>query len=106
MGRNLWAPLVRLPHPSPPTNPAPLRHARAHARKSHAGTGTFGRVYLCQDGIDGQYHALKVLKKLDVVRLKQVEHIRSEKDILAMVNHPFIVTLYVYMGGRGLLCFS
>lgn len=40
------------------------------------GTGTFGRVYLTQHG--NAFHAIKVLKKVDVVRLKQVEHINSE----------------------------
>ncbi|GAB5590274.1 Cytochrome c oxidase subunit 1 [Umbelopsis nana] len=37
---------------------------------------------------------MKVLKKQEVVRLKQVEHINSEKQILAMVKFPFIVNLY------------
>lgn len=37
---------------------------------------------------------MKVLKKVEVVRLKQVEHIMSEKRILSMINHPFIVNLY------------
>lgn len=36
---------------------------------------------------------MKVLLKTEVVRLKQVEHINSEKDILAQVRHPFIVNL-------------
>ena len=38
--------------------------------------------------------ALKIMKKSEVVRLKQVEHIKNEKEILSEVNHPFIVTLY------------
>jgi protein kinase X len=67
------------------------------------GTGTFGRVYLCQDRIDQQYLALKALKKIDIVRLKQVEHIRSEKDILGEICHPFIVTLYVKPSAQALL---
>ena len=39
------------------------------------------------------YFALKIMKKSEVVRLKQVEHIQNEKEILTAVNHPFIVTL-------------
>eukprot|EP00123_Amoebidium_parasiticum_P014526 comp22538_c0_seq1/m.34237 comp22538_c0_seq1/g.34237 ORF comp22538_c0_seq1/g.34237 comp22538_c0_seq1/m.34237 type:complete len:356 (-) comp22538_c0_seq1:350-1417(-) len=58
------------------------------------GTGTFGRVYLCQDKDDQNYYAMKVLKKVEIVRLKQVEHIRSERDILSCFRHPFIVTLH------------
>jgi len=38
--------------------------------------------------------ALKVMKKTEVVRLKQVEHVRQEADILSSVRHPFIVMLY------------
>lgn len=36
---------------------------------------------------------MKVLKKQEVVRLKQVEHINSEKQILSYVKFPFIVNL-------------
>jgi serine/threonine protein kinase len=37
--------------------------------------------------------ALKMLKKSEVVRLKQVQHVKSEKEILLLIEHPFIVTL-------------
>ena len=43
---------------------------------------------------------MKVMKKAEVVRLKQVEHIRSEKSILAAIEHPFIVNLYVLARAR------
>jgi hypothetical protein len=60
-----------------------------------AGTGTFGRVFLSREkGVTTRYYAMKVLKKSEVVRLKQVEHINSEKDILSQVRSPFIVSLY------------
>jgi serine/threonine protein kinase len=58
------------------------------------GTGTFGRVYLVKHQETGKFYALKVLRKMDVVRLKQVDHIKNEKNILLELNHPFIVTLY------------
>ena len=38
--------------------------------------------------------ALKMLKKTEIIRLKQIEHVKSEKKILEHINHPFIVTLY------------
>ena len=38
---------------------------------------------------------MKTLRKTEVVRLKQVEHINSEKQILSSIRHPFIVNLYV-----------
>jgi protein kinase A len=58
------------------------------------GTGTFGRVRLCKQKNSSIYYAIKVLKKADIIRLKQVEHILSEKSVLSSVNHPFIVRLY------------
>jgi hypothetical protein len=36
---------------------------------------------------------MKVLKKSEVVRLKQVEHLLSEKEILASIRFPFVVDL-------------
>eukprot|EP00124_Ichthyophonus_hoferi_P003814 Ihof_evm1s358 gene=Ihof_evmTU1s358 len=59
------------------------------------GTGTFGRVYLSQNQKNSTLYALKVLKKADIVRLKQVEHVKAEKEILwTSASHPFIVSLY------------
>lgn len=58
------------------------------------GTGTFGRVKLCRHKSTGQYFAIKILHKSDIIRLKQVEHITSEKNVLAMIDCPFIVRLY------------
>ncbi|CAE6412620.1 unnamed protein product [Rhizoctonia solani] len=66
---------------------------------STLGTGTFGRVLLVrlrpaanQPGAV-QHFAMKVLKKNEVVRLKQVEHVNSERNILSRIRHPFIVDL-------------
>jgi len=35
-----------------------------------------------------------MLKKSEIVRLKQVEHIKAEKAILSRIAHPFIISLY------------
>lgn len=37
--------------------------------------------------------ALKCLKKSAVIKLKQIDHIKSEKKVLASIDHPFIVNL-------------
>ena len=62
------------------------------------GTGTFARVWLAKlanrkaDG--NKVFALKILRKVDVIRLKQVEHVRNERNVLAAVaGHPFITTM-------------
>jgi protein kinase A len=62
--------------------------------------GTFARVWLCRfqnpptPADANKVFALKVLKKVDVIKLKQVEHVRNERNVLAAVaGHPFITTL-------------
>lgn len=48
------------------------------------GTGTFGRVKQVRIKRDPtrQVYALKIMKKHDIIKLKQVDHIKSEKNIL------------------------
>lgn len=57
------------------------------------GTGTFGRVKQARykHGGSSVLMALKMLRKTEVVRLKQIDHIKSEKRILSTARHPFIV---------------
>ncbi|KAI9312729.1 kinase-like domain-containing protein [Dichotomocladium elegans] len=58
------------------------------------GTGSFGRVHLAQSRHNARFYAIKVLKKSEVVRLKQVEHTNNEKNILESVANPFLVNLW------------
>lgn len=37
--------------------------------------------------------ALKILKKKEMIKLKQIAHVKSEKAILSQTRHPFIVEL-------------
>ncbi|KAK8402567.1 hypothetical protein O3P69_000748 [Scylla paramamosain] len=37
---------------------------------------------------------MKILAITDVIRLKQVEHVKNEKNILRQVTHPFIIEMY------------
>jgi serine/threonine protein kinase len=64
------------------------------------GTGTFARVWLVKlsnlknPEDQKKVFALKILRKTDVIRLKQVEHVRNERNVLAAVaGHPFITTM-------------
>jgi len=61
--------------------------------KATLGTGSFGRVRLVKVKNDGKYFALKILKKSEVIYLKQVEHVKTEKKILEEISHPYIVNL-------------
>lgn len=58
------------------------------------GTGSFGKVRLVRYKLNGQHYAMKVLKKSEIIRQKQVDHILSEKQILNLVDHPFFVRLH------------
>jgi protein kinase X len=57
------------------------------------GTGSFGKVKHAHCLKMDEYFALKILKKSAVIRLKQVDHIISERTILRSISHPFIVSL-------------
>jgi len=59
-----------------------------------SGTGTFGRVVLVQHAPSQEYFALKMLTISEVLKLKQVDHVKNEKDVLSTIRHPFIVNMY------------
>lgn len=58
------------------------------------GTGSFGRVHLVQSRHNLRFYAVKVLKKAQVVKMKQVEHTNDERKMLQKVKHPFLITLW------------
>lgn len=58
------------------------------------GTGSFGRVHLVQSKHNQRFYAVKVLKKAQVVKMKQIEHTNDERKMLQRVKHPFLVTLW------------
>ncbi|MCJ1478176.1 camp-dependent protein kinase catalytic subunit [Lambiella insularis] len=58
------------------------------------GTGSFGRVHLVQSKHNQRFYAVKVLKKQQVVKMKQVEHTNDERRMLQRVKHPFLITLW------------
>ncbi|RKF83452.1 cAMP-dependent protein kinase type 2 [Golovinomyces cichoracearum] len=58
------------------------------------GTGSFGRVHLVQSKHNQRFYAVKVLKKHQVVKMKQVEHTNDERSMLQEVKHPFLITLW------------
>lgn len=58
------------------------------------GTGTFGKVTVTRHRDSRTVVALKSMKKEDLVRLNQVEHVFNERSVLQNCNHPFIIKLY------------
>lgn len=83
----------------------PVGHSSKYLRREDftliktLGTGTFARVWLAKianrkEKETNKVFALKILRKVDVIRLKQVEHVRNERNVLAAVaGHPFITTM-------------
>ena len=57
------------------------------------GTGSFGRVHLVKYKPTGKFYAMKVLRKSDIIKLRQVEHTLNEKMILEQLKHPFLVDM-------------
>lgn len=70
------------------------------------GTGSFGRVRLAKNRQSGDYFALKILKKSEILRLKQVDHVISEFGILREINHPFLVNMIGFSQDDRYLYFS
>ena len=58
------------------------------------GTGSFGRVMIVNMKRDrSQRYAMKMLKKENIVKMKQVEHTLNERKILSSIDFPFVVKL-------------
>jgi len=51
-------------------------------------------VVLVQHAPSQEYFALKMLTISEVLKLKQVDHVKNEKEVLSTVRHPFIVDMY------------
>ena len=58
------------------------------------GTGTFGRVMVARHQTTKKYFALKIMSIFDIIKLKQIEHVKNEKNVLENIDNPFIVKLY------------
>lgn len=56
--------------------------------------GAFGKVYLARKRRTGDLFAIKVLKKLDMIRKNDVECILAERNILITVRNQFVVRFF------------
>ena len=57
------------------------------------GKGSFGKVMLAQKKDDGKIYAIKILKKEVIIERNELEHLMTEKNVLSLVQHPFLVHL-------------
>ncbi|XP_047332496.1 serine/threonine-protein kinase tricornered-like [Impatiens glandulifera] len=58
------------------------------------GKGAFGEVRVCREKTTGNVYAMKKLKKSEMLRRGQVEHVKAERNLLASVDSNCIVRLY------------
>jgi protein-serine/threonine kinase len=63
------------------------------------GSGDLGNVYLCQIrnpvvGLPQCFYAMKVVDKEALAIRKKLQRAEMEKEILGMLDHPFLPTLY------------
>jgi len=57
------------------------------------GKGSFGKVMQVRKNDSGEIFAMKVLKKKELLKKKQVIHTKTERMVLTKLKHPFIVSL-------------
>ncbi|GLC43366.1 hypothetical protein PLESTB_001335700 [Pleodorina starrii] len=58
------------------------------------GRGGYGEVRLVRQRSTSKILAMKKLRKADMLKQGQVEHVKAERDVLASLHDPFIVKLY------------
>jgi len=69
------------------------------------GKGSFGKVYLVKEIKTGDMYALKVLRKDNIIKRNQVEHTKTERNVLGYVKHPFIVGMNMAFQSKDKLYF-
>ncbi|KAK5823237.1 hypothetical protein F5H01DRAFT_333909, partial [Linnemannia elongata] len=82
------------PQPTPLTRPTPPSIKDFDFIKPIS-KGAFGSVFLAKKRATGDYFAIKVLKKSDMVAKNQVTNVKAERMILMnQTDSPFVVSLY------------
>lgn len=58
------------------------------------GAGTFGQVWLVSDKrVKAKTYALKIQSKKELIRSGQVQGVIREKNLMASIDHPFVIKL-------------
>ncbi|KAJ3087142.1 rim15, signal transduction response regulator, partial [Quaeritorhiza haematococci] len=85
---------------TPPTIPRSVPSIKDFEIIKPISKGAFGAVYLAKKRLTGDYYAIKVLKKADMIAKNQVTNIKAERMILTQVDSPFVVKLYYSFQSR------
>lgn len=60
------------------------------------GSGSFGKVVLCQHRGTEKLYAVKIMEKANIIKTKQLQHTISEIRFLDAIKNPFIVSMDYY----------
>eukprot|EP00357_Protocruzia_adherens_P027917 CAMPEP_0115011738 /NCGR_PEP_ID=MMETSP0216-20121206/24250_1 /TAXON_ID=223996 /ORGANISM="Protocruzia adherens, Strain Boccale" /LENGTH=349 /DNA_ID=CAMNT_0002380521 /DNA_START=159 /DNA_END=1208 /DNA_ORIENTATION=- len=67
------------------------------------GKGSYGKVFQVKKGDTNAIYAMKALKKSTLRKRNQIEHTKTERNIMEYIKHPFIVDLkYAFQTERKL----
>lgn len=58
--------------------------------------GSFGKVRLVKKKNSNKYFCVKIMKKDELIKSQQVDHISNEYRILSTISHPFIVVSFLF----------
>ncbi|XP_013385959.1 3-phosphoinositide-dependent protein kinase 1 [Lingula anatina] len=58
------------------------------------GEGSYSTVFLVKEVSTGKEYAMKVLEKRFIIKEHKTEYVHREKEVFAMINHPFFVRMY------------
>lgn len=57
------------------------------------GKGSFGEVYLVKHVASDKLYAMKVASKSKVQQHNLLRYVKTERNVLSLVRHPFVVGL-------------
>ena len=69
------------------------------------GIGTYGKIYVASKKSSNKLYAIKILNKKNVHNKFELQNIKTERTVLAKLNHPFIQKLYYAFQTKGNLYF-
>lgn len=58
------------------------------------GSGSYGKVFLCQKTKTGKFYALKAISKQKIMQDKKQHEVFRERQALIMLDHPSIVRMH------------
>ena len=69
------------------------------------GRGAFGEVRVVRHKLNNEIYALKKVNKNEMIKKNQVQHVKSERNILALSVNPWIVNLHYTFQDENFLYF-